>query len=98
LLCVGISAMAGYQVVDGYHFSKRAKEAFPHIPVIWGGWYPTVSPGQCLESPYIDLVVKGQGEEQLPAVAARIKTGTPVSDIAGISYKLNGDVIPDLLT
>lgn len=93
LLCVGVSTMAGYQVVEGYNFSKYVKEHFPHIPVIWGGWYPTISPDQCLESPYIDIVVKGQGEELLPEIATKIKTLIPIDETTGISFKQNRKVI-----
>ena len=93
LLCIGVSAMAGYQIVEGYNFSRYVKEHFPHIPLIWGGWYPTIKPDQCLESPYIDVVVKGQGEELLTEVTTKIKTITPINDTMGISYKQNGEII-----
>lgn len=93
LLYIGVTAMAGYQVVDGYLFSKYVKEQFPHIPVIWGGWYPTVAPDQCLESPFIDIVVKGQGEELLPEITAKMKTLTPINDVPGISYKQDGKLV-----
>ena len=92
LLCVGVSAMAGYQVVDGYDFSKYVKAHFPHIPIIWGGWFPTVTPLICLESPSIDIVVKGQGEELLPEIATKLKTLMPVDATTGISYKDNGEI------
>ena len=93
LLCVRVSAMAGYQVVEGYNFSKYAKEHFPHVPILWGGWFPTISPDQCLESPYIDIVIKGQGEEILPELVTKIKTGIPINDTTGISYKEDGKII-----
>lgn len=93
LLCVGISAMAGYQVVEGYNFSKDIKERFPELPVIWGGWFPTLSPDQCLDSPYIDIVVKGQGERLLPELAQNLKTCAGIDDMTGISFKSNGKII-----
>ncbi len=93
LLFVGVSAMAGYQIIDGYNFSKYVKEHFPHIPVLWGGWFPSLIPDQCLESPYIDIVIKGQGEVLLPKIATKIKTVTPIDDMTGISFKQNGKVI-----
>jgi len=93
LLCIGVSAMVGYQIVDGYYFSKKIKESFPYIPVIWGGWFPTVFPDQCLESPYIDMVVKGQGEKSLLEVVKKLKAGISINEIVGISCKDNGRII-----
>ena len=41
---------------------KRAKEAFPHIPVVVGGIHPTVLPEQVLSEPYVDMICVGEGE------------------------------------
>jgi len=93
LLCVGISAMGGYQVVDGYEFSKLVKKKFPHVPVVWGGAAPSSLPQQFLDNPYIDVVVKGQGEQLFPELAATFRDGASIQGLMGISYKDNGKII-----
>ena len=34
----------------------------PDLPVIWGGWHPSLLPEQCLASGVVDACVTGQGE------------------------------------
>ena len=36
-LCVGISAMTGYQITDGLRVAKLVKQKNPKIPIIWEG-------------------------------------------------------------
>ena len=62
-VCVGITALTGYQITDGLKLAKLVKEKNSKIPVVWGGIHATIEPRQTAENPYVDIVVKGQGEE-----------------------------------
>jgi len=93
LLCVGVSIMAGYQVVDGYEFSKFLKARYPWMPVVWGGWTPTAVPDQCLRTPFVDIVVKGQGERLFPELVMKLRAGVPIDELTGISYKDEGRIV-----
>lgn len=92
-LCVGVSVMGGFQVVDGHAFSRQVRQSCPELPIIWGGWFPTNVPEQCLESMYVDLAVKGQGEERFPEIARRLQHGEAIDDIPGLSYKRNRSIV-----
>lgn len=61
-ICLGITSITGYQIKGGLEVSKAVKEKYPHIPIVWGGWHPTLLPKQTVACPYVDIVVKGQGE------------------------------------
>ena len=41
------------------------KQQWPDVPVIWGGYFPTVHPDVVVRDPHIDVVVIGQGEQTL---------------------------------
>ncbi len=93
LLCVGVSVMGGYQVVDGHAFSRRVKASCPELPIIWGGWFPTTVPEQCVDSGNVDLALRGQGEERFSELARRLARGAACDDIPGLSYKRDGRIV-----
>ncbi|MBL4771964.1 MAG: hypothetical protein JKY61_12685, partial [Planctomycetes bacterium] len=43
-LLFGSSCILGYQVYDGYLAAKAVRERYPSLPIIWGGWFPSVIP------------------------------------------------------
>jgi radical SAM superfamily enzyme YgiQ (UPF0313 family) len=92
-LVFGISAMTGYQIYEGIEASKIVKEANPDIKVIWGGWHASLYPTQVLENPYIDIVVKGQGERALYDVIKKLENDETLEGILGVHWKNNGQLI-----
>jgi radical SAM superfamily enzyme YgiQ (UPF0313 family) len=67
--------------------ARRAKARRPDLPVIFGGWHPSLLPEETAVESFVDFVVKGQGELALLDVAQALATRTPVRDIAGICYR-----------
>jgi len=62
-LCLGISSIFGYQVYQAATVSKMIRERFPDLPIVHGGWYPSVDPDSFLNNGLADAVVRQQGEE-----------------------------------
>ena len=56
------SCILGYQVYDGYVAAKMVREKHPNLPIIWGGWFPSVTPEMYLHEGIADAVAIGQGE------------------------------------
>jgi len=54
-----------------------------------GGWHPTLAVDQTLSSPWIDMLVRGEGEFTFREL---IEKGSP-ENVNGLSYKKNGKVI-----
>jgi radical SAM superfamily enzyme YgiQ (UPF0313 family) len=70
--------------------AKAAKEASPNSEVAIGGVHVTFTPHQTLrECPWIDIVVKGEGERPM----LELTKGRPLSTIEGITYRRNGEII-----
>lgn len=65
-ICLGISSMTGYQIIDGLKIARLVRQNYPHLPIVWGGWHPTLEPDVTLQSPYVDIIVRGQGERTFP--------------------------------
>ena len=91
LLLAGVSAMTGNQIRGGIQFSKIVKEmAGRQVPVVWGGWHPTLLPENVLNESFVDFVVSGQGEKAFLQLVEAVLSGNSTEGIAGTGYKLDG--------
>ncbi len=73
-------------------WSKWAKEAVD-APVLWGGYHPTLAPVECLSVPYVDALVRGDGDLVIFPVAKALKDNESMAGIPSVSYRENGKVI-----
>jgi hypothetical protein len=60
---VAFTVMPGPQLVNAVPLSRDLKVRFPRLPIVWGGNFPSLYPVPTLNAPYVDWVVRGQGEE-----------------------------------
>lgn len=91
-LCLGISSLTGSPIKDGLKIAKLVKERYPGLPIVWGGWHPTIEPETTIQSPYVDIVVRGQGERTFAELVHTLVDGKPLDNILGIYYKSDGEV------
>src|ERR1700721_4487985 len=71
--CLAVSLVTGPMIKETGQIARAAKRLYPEKPVILGGWHPSLLPDQTLAADYVDVVVQGQGEEAMLAVAERIE-------------------------
>jgi anaerobic magnesium-protoporphyrin IX monomethyl ester cyclase len=86
-LCVGISVLTGPMIRGAIEVATAIKAADPTVPVIFGGWHPSLLPDQTLEEPFVDAVVRGQGELSLLEIAHALAEGKSLEGIRGVSWK-----------
>jgi len=60
-LCLGISVLTGPMIRGAVKMAKAAKKQAPAVPIIFGGWHPSLLPGQTLQESFVDAIVRGQG-------------------------------------
>lgn len=89
-LCLGISVLTGPMIRGAVRMAKAAKKELPNVPVIFGGWHPSLLPGQTLQEPYVDAIVRGQGELTLLEIAENLTQGKSFHGIHGVSSKQSG--------
>ena len=92
-ICVGITAMTGYQITDGLNFAKLVRQKNKKVPIVWGGIHPTILPEQTAKHPLVDIVVRGQGEITFTELIHRLDKKESYDDILGITYKKNVEII-----
>jgi radical SAM superfamily enzyme YgiQ (UPF0313 family) len=84
---LGVTVMPGPQLPQAVDVSKRVKAALPHVPIVWGGYFPTQHGETVLKAPYVDFVVRAQGERGLPQLVDVIRKGGLLNGVAGLSWK-----------
>jgi anaerobic magnesium-protoporphyrin IX monomethyl ester cyclase len=89
-VALGLSCMTGRQIRDAIKLAAAVKQARPDLPIIWGGYHPTLMPQQTLRERYVDVVVRGQGQRTLLEVVQRLDEGRSLEGLLGISFKDSG--------
>jgi len=89
-LCLCISLVTGPMIRETVEIAGAVKTWNPDFPVILGGWHPSLLPKQTLESPFVDYVVRGQGEDTLLELVQHLESRAPVDLIPGIGFKRAG--------
>jgi anaerobic magnesium-protoporphyrin IX monomethyl ester cyclase len=92
-LCFGVSLLTGPMIRIAMKVCRRIKDAHPDLPIIFGGWHPSLVPEQTLQAPFIDAIARGQGELTLVELAQRLAERRPLQGIRGVSHKLEGRVV-----
>jgi radical SAM superfamily enzyme YgiQ (UPF0313 family) len=92
-LCLGCTVLSGAPILDALAVTRAVKQRHPDLPVIWGGWHPSVLPESCLEEPAVDIAVQGQGEPVLGEIVERLVEGAPPDGCAGCVTRGPGNEI-----
>src|SRR5580698_3944382 len=87
-LCLGITVLTGAPISDALLISRAAKRALPKLPVVWGGWHPSMFAKECLLEASVDVAVRGQGEETFADIVQRLAKGQSLLGCAGCTIKL----------
>ncbi len=92
-VCVGVTVLTGKPILDALRASRAVKRRNPKVPIIWGGWHPSLLAEQCLASPAVDVCVSGQGEETFREIVLNLVAGKGIEDVAGTAFKREGVVV-----
>ncbi|MEE8584509.1 MAG: radical SAM protein [Acidobacteriota bacterium] len=92
-LCLGISIITGPMIREAVAVGRAVKQKHPQIPVLLGGWHPSILPEQTLREPSVDVVVLKQGEETLLDLVRCFEAGESLQNLSGILWKDGQEVI-----
>jgi anaerobic magnesium-protoporphyrin IX monomethyl ester cyclase len=92
---VGLTVMGGPQVQSAIDASKIVRETSPGVPIVWGGYFPTLYKDAAMNAPYIDYAVRGAGEAAFTELLAAVGSGAQQSlgAINGLSRKRDGVIV-----
>lgn len=92
-LFVGISSMTGRMIEEGLKVARHIRTLNCSTPLVWGGVHATLLPEQTLKNPFVDIVVRGEGELTVQELAERFRNKEEISDVKGISFKKDGEIV-----
>ena len=92
---VGITVMGGPQLLSAIAVSKAIRAQAPAVPIVWGGAFPTVCPDAALNVPYVDYVVRAQGEDTLGELLDVIDAPErkSLAAIRGLSWRQGDEIV-----
>jgi hypothetical protein len=79
-----VTVMPGPQVAPAIEVSAAIRRARPDVPIVWGGYFPTLYPAAAINAPYVDAVIRGPGEQTLIEV---IEHWPEIADIKGVTWR-----------
>jgi anaerobic magnesium-protoporphyrin IX monomethyl ester cyclase len=88
-LCLGISLLTGPMIGSAIRVAKAVKKVRPELPIVFGGWHPSLVPEQTLAPNFVDAIVRGQGELTLLELVQRLAEGQDWHGVCGLSFKDN---------
>ncbi len=86
-LCVGMSVLTGAPILDALAAAQAVKARYPRLPVIWGGWHPSLFPTECLDDSAVDITVQAQGEATFADLVARLSAGESTHGCSGCAWR-----------
>lgn len=88
----GLTVMPGPQLKQAIPISKKIKEEFPEITIIWGGYFATNQHPVVLKSGYVDYVVSGPGDNAFPQLLNALDKDLPLDEIKNLIYLKDGSI------
>lgn len=92
-VCFGVSAMTGFQLYDGLRLSSVVRKHFPKLPIVWGGWHPSILPNETACDPHVDVVVRGYGDRTFYELVQALENGGDLGRIPGLAYRQGDRVV-----
>ena len=92
-LCLGVTVLTGAPIRDALRITRAAKAYRPDLPVVWGGWHPSLFPTETLAEPTIDVTVKAQGEATFRELVDRLAQKKDLAGLPGIAYRVDGKTV-----
>jgi anaerobic magnesium-protoporphyrin IX monomethyl ester cyclase len=86
-LCLGVSLLTGPMIRSALKVARQVRLLQPRLPIVFGGWHPSLLPDETLRHECVDIVIRGQGELTMLEVAERLAEGKDLAGVRGASVK-----------
>jgi radical SAM superfamily enzyme YgiQ (UPF0313 family) len=84
---LAVSVMPGPQMKAAIPLCKEFRAKYPRVPIVWGGYFASLYTDAALNAPYVDYVVRGQGEETFLELIDALATKRKLQGVRGLSFK-----------
>ena len=84
---LAVSVMPGPQMAAAVTTCREIRLRRPDVPIVWGGYFPSIYTDATLNARYVDYAVRGQGEDTLLELLAALRGSGKLENIRGLSFK-----------
>ena len=91
--CFGVSLLTGPMILDAIEVSRMVRRLRPDLPIVFGGWHPTLCSAETLRESFVDVVVRQQGELTLVEILRRWERASSLDLVPGCWFKRNGHMV-----
>jgi len=84
---IALTVMPGPQLVSAVRLSKAIGQAHPAIPIVWGGNFGSLYPAPVLNAPYVDWLVRGQGEQTFLDLIEVLSGERGPKTVSGLAFR-----------
>lgn len=90
---LAVTVMPGPQTRSAVPVCKWFRATYPDVPILWGGYFPSLYPDAALNAKYVDFVARGQGEDTFLEMLAALDVDRHTVDrarfksVRGLSFK-----------
>lgn len=89
---LAMTVMPGPQTVGAVNSCRELRARFPHVPIVWGGYFASNYTNAALNTAYVDFAIRGQGEQTFLELIEAIRSQRELKSILGLSYKADGQI------
>ena len=90
---LAVTVMPGPQLSQAVPVCRTVRQRLPHVPIVWGGYFPTQHTDVVLRSSFVDFAVRSQGEQPLLALLAALRGSAGFESVGGLSWKAGDGAI-----
>ena len=94
---LAVTVMPGPQLAQAVSVCRTVRERLPHVPIVWGGYFPTQHVDTVLNSSFVDFVIRSQGERPILQLLDVLRAGGSAESVGSLSWKSNGRPVHNAL-
>lgn len=87
------TVMPGPQLRQAIPFTREIRKKYPHLKIVWGGYFASNHSQVSINSGYIDYIIYGPGDYAFPMLMDAIESGSAVHHIPNLIFKENDTII-----
>ncbi|HVW83906.1 MAG TPA: radical SAM protein, partial [Bryobacteraceae bacterium] len=84
---LAVSVMPGPQMVAAMKHCREFRRKHPQVPIVWGGYFPSLYPDAALSAGYVDFIVRSQGEDVFLELITALREARDPRGVRGLSFK-----------
>jgi anaerobic magnesium-protoporphyrin IX monomethyl ester cyclase len=89
----GSTVMPGPQLQQAIPYSKKIRQLYPDVKIVWGGYFASNQYKTVINSGFVDFIVNGPGDETFPQLLHCIETQRPVDHLQNLIFRNGAEII-----